>query len=79
MGPCFLEYWRIVQILRQRQRKMTNTGPTIPSAVQASSQPTFIINNYTPLVISRNDKNNQLTLLSHRKLALTTIIKHFAL
>jgi hypothetical protein len=27
--------------------------------------------NYTPLVISRNDKNKQLTLLSQSKLALT--------
>jgi hypothetical protein len=29
------------------------------------------IHNYTTLVISRNDKNKQLTLLSQRKLALT--------
>ncbi len=29
------------------------------------------MNNYTPLVISGNDKNKQLTLLSQRKLALT--------
>jgi hypothetical protein len=29
------------------------------------------IHNYTPLVISRNDKNKLLTLLSPRKLALT--------
>jgi hypothetical protein len=33
------------------------------------------MNNYTPLVISRNDKNKQLTLLSQRKLALTAINK----
>jgi hypothetical protein len=31
------------------------------------------MNNYTPLVISRNDKNKQLTLLSQLKLALTAI------
>jgi hypothetical protein len=37
------------------------------------------VNNYTPLVISRNDKNKQLTLLSQRKRALTTINKLFAL
>jgi hypothetical protein len=37
------------------------------------------MNNYTPLVISRNDKNKQLTLLSQRKLALTAINNFFAL
>jgi hypothetical protein len=35
--------------------------------------------NYTPLVISRNDKNKQLTLWSQHKLALTAIYKLFAL
>jgi hypothetical protein len=50
-----------VQILRQCRRKTTNTAPIA-----------FInVNNYTPLAISRNDKNKQLTLLSQHKLALT--------
>jgi hypothetical protein len=31
------------------------------------------MHNYTPLVISGNDKNKQLTFLSQRKLALTAI------
>jgi hypothetical protein len=35
-------WWRIVQILQQRQRKTTNTAPNTLSAVQASSQSTFI-------------------------------------
>ncbi len=34
--------WRIVQILHQRRRKTSNTAPTNPSAIQASSQSTFI-------------------------------------
>ncbi len=34
--------WRIVQILRQRRRKTTNTAPTILSAIQAESKSTFI-------------------------------------
>jgi hypothetical protein len=35
--------WRIVQILRQRLRKTTNTATnTTPSAIQAASQSTFI-------------------------------------
>jgi hypothetical protein len=47
--------WRIVQILRQRQRKTTNTLPTNFIAIQAASQST--LKNYTPLVISEYDKN----------------------
>ncbi len=35
------------------------------------ANPLLSMNNYTPLMISENDKNKQLTLLSHRKLALT--------
>jgi hypothetical protein len=35
------------------------------------ANPHLSIHNYNPLVISRNDKNKQLTLLSQRKLALT--------
>jgi hypothetical protein len=33
--------WRIVQILRQRQRKTTNTAPTTLGAIQAASQSSF--------------------------------------
>jgi hypothetical protein len=36
----------------------------------------LLMHNYTPLVISRNDKHKQLSLLSQRKLALTTIEKY---
>jgi hypothetical protein len=43
------------------------------------ANPLLSINNYTPLVISRNDKNKLLTLLSQRKLALTAINKLSAL
>ncbi len=34
--------WRIVQMLCQRRRKTTNIAPTTLSAIQASSQSTFI-------------------------------------
>jgi hypothetical protein len=34
--------WRIVQILRQRRKKTTNTMPTTLSAIDAASQSTFI-------------------------------------
>jgi hypothetical protein len=48
------------------------------SAIQAASKPLLSMNSYTPLVISRNDKNKQLTLFSQRKLALTAKNKLFA-
>jgi hypothetical protein len=46
------------------------------------ANPLLSVHHYTPLVISRNDKNMQLTLRSQRKLrklALTAINKLFAL
>jgi hypothetical protein len=73
--------WRIEQIFRQRWRKRTNTAPTTVSAIQAARQYTFINLQllYAPLVISGNDKNNQLTLLSQRKLTLISITTLFVL
>jgi hypothetical protein len=54
-----------------------------PFLVQYTHQTNLflIMNNYTlrHLVISRNDKNKQQTLISQRKLALTAINKLFAL
>jgi hypothetical protein len=41
------------------------------------ANPLLSMNNYTPLGISRSDKNKQLTELSQRKLALTAINKHY--
>jgi hypothetical protein len=55
---------------------MTNTTLM---AIQAASQSSFINVQFTPLAISGNDKNKQLTLLSQRKLALTAINTLFAL
>ncbi len=37
-SPCFPGGWRIVQSLRQRRRKTTNTASTPFSAIQAASQ-----------------------------------------
>jgi hypothetical protein len=64
---------RIVQILRQRRRKTTNTSPTTLTVLQYKQQanPLLTMHRYTPLVISGNDKNKQLTLLIQRKLTLT--------
>ncbi len=62
--------WMIVQILRQRRRGTTNTAPTTLIALLAGSQSIFI-NFFYSTVVSRNDKDKQLTLLSQCKLALT--------
>jgi hypothetical protein len=59
-----------VQIVRQRQKKKKNTAPTTLIAIQAASQSTFI-NAQIYSIISQNDKNKQLTLLSQSKLAFT--------
>jgi hypothetical protein len=45
-----------VQMVRQSQRKMTNTMPTILSKLQTARKSTLSMHNYTPLVISRYDK-----------------------
>jgi hypothetical protein len=48
----------IVQIIRQRWRKTTNTAPTA-LLVQYMPQANLLLsmNNYTPLANSKNDKN----------------------
>jgi hypothetical protein len=56
--------WRIVQILRQRRRKTTNTAPTTLSVIKHQANPLLSVNNYTQLAISRTDKNKQLKLSS---------------
>jgi hypothetical protein len=43
------------------------------------ANPLLSIHSYTPLVISRDDKNKQRTLLSQRKLALTARNTLFAI
>jgi hypothetical protein len=60
-----------VQILRQRRRKTTNTAQTTLVQCKQQANPVFSMNNHTPLVIIRNVKSKQPTLLSQRKLALT--------
>ncbi len=69
--------WRIVQIVRQRRRKMRNKAPTTLSATQAASQSTFINAHLYSTCDSGKDINKQLTLLNQRKLALTAINTFF--
>jgi hypothetical protein len=47
----------IVQILRQRRRKTSNTAPTTLSEIQLSGQSKLSRSNYTAHVINRNAKN----------------------
>jgi hypothetical protein len=67
--PLFPIGWRIVQILRQRRRKATNTAPTLLSAMQYKQQANPLLS--TRLLISKNDKNKPISLLSQHKLART--------
>jgi hypothetical protein len=62
--------WRIVQILRQRRGKTTNTAPATLNAIKEASQSTFINEQfYSTCDWQEKQKNKQLTLLSQRKLA----------
>jgi hypothetical protein len=45
------------------EEKTTNTAPTTLSAIQQQATLLLTMSNNTPLVISGNDKNRQLTLL----------------
>jgi hypothetical protein len=69
----------IVQTLRQRRSKTSNTAPTTLSTIQAASQSTFINEQLNSNCDFGNDKNKQLTLLSQRKFALTARNTLFAL
>jgi hypothetical protein len=55
-----------VQILRQRRGTTTNTTTTTLSAIHVATykvNPLLSMNKKTPLAISRNDKNKQLTII----------------
>jgi hypothetical protein len=54
--------WRIVQILRQSRGKRQKQKLLLAQYKQQAN-PILSMNNYTPLVISRNDKNKQLTII----------------
>ncbi len=65
----FASYWSArFGTFPEENDQYTNTAPTTLSAIQAANQSTFI-NAINAVVISRNDKNKQLTLVSQRKLA----------
>jgi hypothetical protein len=55
--------WRIVQILRYAGGKQPMQRQLVLAQCKQQANPVLSINNYTPLVISRNDKHKQLKLL----------------
>jgi hypothetical protein len=71
IGSCFPLAGGLCKFYANAEENRPITEPSTLSAIQSSSKCTLSMNNFTPLVISRNDKNNQLALLSQRKLALT--------
>jgi hypothetical protein len=62
-----------VQILRHAGGKQPMQRQLLLAQCKQQANPILSINNYTPLVISRNDKTNaaKIIILSQRKLALT--------
>jgi hypothetical protein len=70
MGPCFQLAGGLCKFYANAGGKQPMRQPLF---VQYKQQAHLLLSmdNYTPLSISRNDKNKQLTLLSQRKLALT--------
>ncbi len=71
IGPCFsLAGWLCKFYARARGKLPIQRQPLLVQYKQQVNQ-LFSMHNYTPLVISGNDKNKQKTLQSLRKLALT--------
>jgi hypothetical protein len=65
--PLLLIGWNIVQILRQRRRKTPIHRQQLLVQYKQQTNPLLSVHLHrtlTPLVISRKDKNKQLTLLS---------------
>jgi hypothetical protein len=71
INPCFPLAGGLRKFYANAGRKLP--GKCQPLLVQYKQQTNSLLSmhNYTPLVINRNDKNKQLTLLSQRKLTLT--------
>ncbi len=62
--------WRIVQILRQRRGKQQIQRQLLLVQYRQKANPYISLNKYAPLVISRNDKNNQLIFIKPTKIGI---------
>jgi hypothetical protein len=70
--------WRVVQVYANAGGTQLIKGQLLLVQYKQQANALLSIHNYTPHVISKNDENKQLTLLSQRKLALTARNKLFA-
>jgi hypothetical protein len=69
--PCFLMAGGLCKFYANAVRKLRIQRQPLLVPCEQQANPVLTMNNNTPLVISWNGKNKQLTLLSQRKLALT--------
>jgi hypothetical protein len=78
IGPCFPLARGLCKFYANTRGKRPIQRQPLLVQYKQQANPLLSMNNYTPLVISSNDKNKQLILLSQQKLALTAQNKLFA-
>jgi hypothetical protein len=71
IDPCFPLAEGLCKFCANARGKRTIQRQPLLVQYKQQASPLLLMNNYTPLVVSGNYKNKQLTLLSQRKLALT--------
>jgi hypothetical protein len=79
IGPCFPLAGGLCKFYASAGGKQPIQRQLLLVQCKQQANPLLSIHNYTPLVISRNDKNKKLTSLSQRKLALTARNTFFAI
>jgi hypothetical protein len=77
-GPCFPLAGGLYKFDANAGGKRPMQRQPLLVQYKQQANPLLSMNNYTPLVISRDDKIKQLTLLNQRKLVLTEINTLFA-
>jgi hypothetical protein len=71
IGPCFPLTGGLCKFYANVGGKRPIQRQPLLMQYKQQANPLLSTHNYTPLAISRNEKNEQITLLSQRKLALT--------
>jgi hypothetical protein len=79
IGPCFPLACGLCKFKASTGEKQQIQRQLLLIQYKQQANSLLSMNNYTPLEISRNNENKQLTLLSQRQLALTAMNKRFAL
>jgi hypothetical protein len=73
IGPCFPLAGGLCKFYTNaRENRPIQRQPLLVQYMQQAN-PLLLMHNYTPLVMSRNEKNKQLTLLSQRKTERNTL------